>query len=226
MNVYFIPGIGADKRLFKHILLPEGFLPHYLEWISPGKREPLPAYAMRLAAGIDQHQPFVLIGLSLGGIMAVEIAKRLSPACTIIIGSAPLSSQLPIYYRLARKINLLRVVPAVFFKCTASLKRLFTRESLTDKRDLLQMIWKGDASFIAWGMQAVLYWQNQEMPGNFYHLHGTRDEVFPVRLVRPTHTIKGGSHMLCLSHPHEVNAILQSILAIHLLPPVAMIPTA
>jgi pimeloyl-ACP methyl ester carboxylesterase len=213
MNVYFITGIGADRRLFKHIELPASCEARYLDWITPEKDEPIVSYAERLAVSIDSQSPFALIGLSLGGIIAVEIAKRLRPVTTIIIGSAPLSAQLPFYYRFARRINILKVTPPVFFKCTASLKRIFTRESLADKKDLLNMIWAVDSSFTAWAMQAVLRWENRAIPENFYHLHGTRDEVFPIRFVRPTHIIRGGSHLLCISHPAQVNSILSEVLA-------------
>jgi surfactin synthase thioesterase subunit len=151
MNIYFLSGIGADRRIFKYILLPPGFSAHYIDWIPNHKDETLPDFAARLSVSIDSTQPFVLIGLSLGGIMAVEIAKRLSPAATIIIASVSRSSELPPYYRLARRLNLLTLFPPVLFKCTASAKRHFTRESWTDKKDLFDMIWKGDAGFVKWG---------------------------------------------------------------------------
>ena len=82
MTAYFISGIGADYRMFTHIRLPEGYQAVYIHWIPPKKKEPLGAYASRLIAQIDTAEPFVLIGLSLGGIMAVEIAKRYPPVCT------------------------------------------------------------------------------------------------------------------------------------------------
>jgi pimeloyl-ACP methyl ester carboxylesterase len=212
MNIYFISGIGADRRIFKYILLPPGFSPHYIDWIPNHKDETLSEYAARLIPSIDATQPFVLIGLSLGGIMAVEIAKRLSPAATIIIASVSRSSELPPYYRLARRLHLLTLFPPVLFKCTASAKRIFTPESWADKRELFNMIWKGDAGFIKWGMKAVLHWENDTTPQPFWHIHGTRDEVFPVGRVGATHIVNGGGHVLTMSHPNEVNQILNSIL--------------
>jgi surfactin synthase thioesterase subunit len=75
---------SAPTAASKYVLLPPGFSAHYIDWIMNHKDETLPDYAVRLGASIDSTQPFVLIGLSLGGIMAAEIAKRLSPAATII----------------------------------------------------------------------------------------------------------------------------------------------
>ena len=105
MNVYFISGIGADQRAFSYITLPQGFNAIHLPWIKPLKAEPLAAYALRLTAGINTAEPFILVGLSMGGMIAVEIAKKFPPVCTILISSIPLATQLPRYYRIAGKLK-------------------------------------------------------------------------------------------------------------------------
>ena len=76
MKAYFIPGLAADKRVFRHIQLPGNFTPVFLEWIAPIKDETLPQYAYRLAEQIEINEPFIIIGLSFGGMLAVEIAKK------------------------------------------------------------------------------------------------------------------------------------------------------
>ena len=212
VNVYFISGIGGDSRLFKHIQLPAGFQARYVEWVNPEKKEPLPGYALRLTAQIDTQQPFILVGMSLGGIMAVEIAKRFPPVATILIGSVPLSAQLPWYYSLVRRLRITVLFPASFFKRAATLKRLFTREKTADKILLRQIIREGDPWFIKWAIDAVLDWRNEDIPQPLWHIHGSRDEVFPVWLTRPSHTIPKGGHMLVMSHAAEINRILREIL--------------
>jgi hypothetical protein len=151
MNVYFISGMGADRRLFKNILLPEGFQMNFVEWIRPEDDEPIPAYASRLATQIDTSHPFILAGVSLGGIMSVEIAKLFPPVATIIIGSIPVARDLPRYYHtLGQSLGLLKVLPGSFFKRAASAKRWFTRETKADKRLIWQMIRESDARFLAY----------------------------------------------------------------------------
>ncbi|MES1161164.1 MAG: alpha/beta hydrolase, partial [Bacteroidota bacterium] len=179
MNVYFISGIGGDRRLFHGIRLPEGFRTSYVDWILPGNKETLPDYALRLTEQIEPTQPFVLVGASLGGIMAVEIAKRLAPVATILISSIPVSSQLPVYYTAARHLRLAQLLPTSFIKGASHFKRLFTRETGANKKLMRQMIRDGDARFIKWGLNAVLEWRNEVKPQPLWHIHGTRDEVFP-----------------------------------------------
>jgi pimeloyl-ACP methyl ester carboxylesterase len=213
MNVYFISGMGADGRLFRHIRLPEGFQMHFVQWITPEEKDTIPTYASRLLQQIDTTQPFALVGVSLGGIMAVEIAKIASPVATVIIGSIPVAAHLPRYYvTLGTSLGLLRVLPGSLFKRAARLKRTFTLESSTDKRLVLQMIDEADGDFLLWAMRAVLKWENKELPPSLWHIHGSRDIVFPIMLTRPSHIIRKGGHLFVMTHAEQVNGILQDIL--------------
>jgi pimeloyl-ACP methyl ester carboxylesterase len=212
MNVYFISGMGADRRLFKHIRLPDGFHMNFVEWIAPLDNEKIPEYASRLVPQIDTSHPFMLVGVSLGGIVAVEIAKRFHPVATVIIGSIPIAAHLPRYYAFGQSLGLLDLLPGSFFKKASSAKRLFTLEKKEDKELLRQIIRDGSADFIKWAMKAVIKWENKEMPQPLWHIHGTSDEVFPIRLTRPSHTIRRAGHLLIMTHAEEVNAILRDIL--------------
>jgi pimeloyl-ACP methyl ester carboxylesterase len=214
MNVYFISGMGADGRLFKHIRLPEGFQMHFVQWITPEEEDTIPTYASRLLQQVDTTQPFALVGVSLGGIMAVEIAKISSPVATVIIGSIPVAAHLPRYYvTLGRRLGLLRVLPGSFFKGAASLKRWLTSETAEDRKLVWQMIDEADGDFLLWAMRAVLKWENKELPQPLWHIHGARDIVFPIMLTRPSHIIRKGGHLFIMTHAEQVNGILQDILA-------------
>jgi pimeloyl-ACP methyl ester carboxylesterase len=144
--------------------------------------------------------------------VAVEIAKQFPPVCTVIISSVPVSGQLPPYYKLAGKLNLQRHIPAGFFKITATVKNCIVMKPWTNKKLMWRVIMDGNSRFIKWGMNAVLSWRNDVLPGPLNHIHGTRDEVFPVKYAKPTHVIHKGGHMLVLSHADAINNILKEIL--------------
>ncbi|HMH33646.1 MAG TPA: alpha/beta hydrolase [Puia sp.] len=209
--VYFISGIAADSRLFRHIQLPEGFKSIHLSWIAPRHKESLKEYALRLSGKINRDEPFILVGLSLGGIIATEISNCLSPTATILISSVPVSAHLPPYYHFARKLGLQKIIPPSFFKWTATTKRLFTKEASEDKIVLKRMIAETDPNFIKWAINAVMNWKNETIPNRLFHIHGTCDEVFPHQFTTPTHVIKGG-HTLVMSHAMEVNQIIDQLL--------------
>jgi pimeloyl-ACP methyl ester carboxylesterase len=212
MKVYFISGIAADKRLFRHIRLPEGYEPVYLEWIKPFSNETLSDYACRLAENINVKEAFILIGTSLGGIVATEIALKYQPLAVIIIGSVPVDSQLPGYFRIAGALKIHKLIPGSLFKISANLKHYFSGENAEDRKVIIQMISETDGRFIRWGINAVLNWKNRELPKFLYHIHGTRDEMFPYSLTAPTHTISKGDHSIVINRAGEVNRIIREIL--------------
>jgi pimeloyl-ACP methyl ester carboxylesterase len=213
LKAYFISGLAADERVFKYIDLGAGHEIVHLTWIDPLKDESLPDYAVRLAERIDTREPFVLVGLSFGGMLVTEIAKRYKPVKTILLASIPSSDHLPGYFRVAAAMRLHKVVPIKLIKVSARLKRYITREKSDDKKLLCQIINESDPVFIRWAMGAVLSWKNAEIPQPVYQIHGTRDEVLPARYTHPTHIIPKAGHLFILTRAQEVNKILQGLLS-------------
>jgi len=211
MKIYFISGIAADGRIFRHIHLPDGFDAVYLDWIKPQPDESLENYAGRLAGKINTKDPFVLIGTSIGGIMATEIALKFNPSAVIIISSVPDISQMPGYFRIAEKLKLYKIFPGSFYQFSAKVKHYLTRENPDDKKIIIKMISETDPAFIKWGIKAVLKWRNKRIPKSLYHIHGTRDEVFPYKFTSPTHTISKGDHVIVITRHEEINKILVEI---------------
>ena len=205
MKVYFISGLAADSRVFKHIELPPGYETIYLDWIDPQKEESLSSYAGRLAEKIDATQPFALIGLSMGGMMAAEIARIYRPAVTILLSSVPVHSQLPYYFSWAYRLKLHKIVPVGLLKSASILKRGLTPDSREDKLVLKQVIKESDPAFIRWAMNAILSWKNEDIPQPYWHIHGTRDEILPLKYTRPTHLVQGGNHLMIMSKAAELN---------------------
>lgn len=213
MRVYFISGLAADKRVFKYIQLPEGYEIVHLDWISPLPGETLGQYAQRLAAGIDTTQPFALVGLSMGGMIASEISSQYSPVKTILISSVPSPGHLPGYFKWLGAANVHRLVPVSLVKSASIVKRLFTVETAEDKKVLRQIIRESDTRFIRWAMNAIVKWKMPNAPASMVHIHGTRDEVLPIRYVQPTHRIDKGGHLMVMDRYSEINQILAEVLA-------------
>src|SRR5438046_2285161 len=115
MNVYFISGLGADKRAFERLTLPATFSVHFLNWIPHQNKETLNAYAKRLSAGIDTTQPYAIVGLSMGGMIASAMSQFLQPQKTILISSVGCSNEFPPLFRLARLTQVHRLIPTFLF---------------------------------------------------------------------------------------------------------------
>ncbi|HRD57844.1 MAG TPA: alpha/beta hydrolase [Ferruginibacter sp.] len=212
MKAYFISGLAADYRVFKHIVLPDGFDIVFLNWITPHKNESLAGYALRLSQKIDTEEPFVIVGLSMGGMMAVEISKILKPVTTILVSSTPVHNDLPQIFKLAYYSRLHKLVPIVFLKKMSLLKRDLIPDTKENKIILKQVIKDSDPQFIRWAMQAILTWKTKEKPSHYWHIHGSKDEILPIRNTRPTHIIHGGNHLMIMNRAGEINGMLKDIL--------------
>lgn len=213
MKVYFIPGLGADKRVFKHIQLPEGFEMIHLDWIKPEKKEKLRDYAIRMSAAIDQQSNWSLIGLSFGGMLATEISRELHPSRTILISSLPHSAQLPPYFKAIAPLQLHRIIPMKLFQQASVARRIFTTETNEDKMLLNKIIRESDPEFIKWALGSILSWRSENVPGGIIHIHGSKDHLLPIRYLRPTHTIEAAGHLMVMNRSQEVNTILREIFA-------------
>lgn len=205
MNVYFISGLAADGRVFQFIDLPEGYTKININWIPPQKKESLAAYASRLSSQINTQKPFVLVGLSMGGMLASEIAKRYPPVLTILISSVPLSSQLPKYYKYIYQFSLYKLVPSKILKSISIAKRVFSTETHQAKKVLVEVIKDSDPKFIRWAIQAILEWKNEELPKPLLHVHGSKDGILPIKNTKPSHTILNGTHLMLMSRTKELN---------------------
>ena len=51
-NVYMMPGMAANPKIFDFISLPKNFIIHYLEWEIPKEKESLNEYCRRLSVDI------------------------------------------------------------------------------------------------------------------------------------------------------------------------------
>lgn len=212
MKVYFISGLGGDERVFKNIKLPADCQAIHLPWIEPLPNESLKDYAIRLAANIDVNERFALVGLSLGGMIATEISHHLSAEKVILISSIPLSAQMPTQYKLAAALRVHKFIPISFIKNLSKIKRLFSFENADDKKMLMTMASDTDPKFIRWAITAALSWRNNNLPQNLYHLHGTSDQVLPMRLTKPGYVISKGGHLMVLNRAKEINKLMEEIL--------------
>jgi pimeloyl-ACP methyl ester carboxylesterase len=208
MNVYFISGVGADRRIFRNIKLPDFCHVAHLDWIKPLKNESLANYAQRLAEGIDKSQPFVLVGLSFGGMLANEIDKLYRAEKVILISSIPSAAHLPSYYKLAGRLHLQKLVPVSLLKSASLMKRLFTAETKEEKSFLRQAIREADPDFIKWSLDAIVHWQTDTPPHNYIHIHGTGDLILPLRYAGCTHGIRKAGHLMVITCGKQISEII------------------
>jgi hypothetical protein len=214
LNIYFLSGLGVDKRVFKNIHLSGNFSNFFIEWIQPVPNESIRSYAKRMAEFIDKREPFILVGLSFGGMMAVEMDKFVHPMKTIIISSATNHLQLPWFVKTIRCIPLYKIMPSQLLKKTNLLFYYLFGIKTKEEKMLLQAILRDtNPSILKWSIDAISRWNNKTVPENLTHIHGDADKLLPVKLTKANIIVKGGEHFMIYSKAAEISQILNKILA-------------
>ena len=214
MKAYFISGLGADKKAFYKLKLPEGYQPVYLDWIAPLKNESLKEYAKRFSAAINTQEDFIIIGLSFGGMIASEIARISKPKKLIIISSIAVSDELPWYFRLAGRLRIQKIIPLQFYKTATILNHFMGSKNRADKAMVLSFVRQTPPSFIRWSLNSILSWEQHERLENMVHIHGSSDRLLPIRYTNAAHVVQKGKHLMVLNKADEVNIILGQVLSV------------
>ena len=101
MDVYLIPGLGADHRLFGKLELP-GHAVHPLDWPEMPSGSSLADFAKALAPDVDASKPHALIGVSMGGMVAQELAALTKPEKVVVISSWKGPKEMPAAIKVLR----------------------------------------------------------------------------------------------------------------------------
>lgn len=211
MKLYFLSGMGADKRVFQFLDL--SFCePVFIDWIKPKEKENLQSYALRIREQMGEENPSI-VGLSFGGMLAAEIAKTNPEIKAVIISSCKIHSELPPYFKAVKNFRAYRALPHSFIRAlTVRSGWLFGARGARQLKIFKSIIQESNLSFDYWALDSIAGWRNTEVPANVKHIHGTADLILPYRYVHPDFTVKGGTHLMVMNQHKEISSILKKIL--------------
>jgi pimeloyl-ACP methyl ester carboxylesterase len=210
-DIYLFSGLGADKRAFQRLDL-SGYRTTFIEWITPERDESIEAYAKRLLSQIKTDRP-VLIGVSFGGMMAVEVAKQIETEKIILISSAKSKKEIPFYFWITGALRLYRLLPShVLKKPNFVFHWLFGIYTKSEKELLREIIKDTDPVFLFWAIRKIAFWSNQTNHKNLLHIHGTGDRILPFRFTKADFIIEDGGHFMILNRADELTKILRSLI--------------
>jgi surfactin synthase thioesterase subunit len=221
MHLFMLPGLGNDRRLFANLeRLLVGHLPGvacvHVAYPEPQADESFADYARRLAPQVPTGRPVAFVGMSMGGILAQELARYVKPAAIVLLSTIKSRSELPWYYRLLDGLRITQVPGGAF------IKRMFyihapLGDGMTDEDAYLfnNMLSLWSDAHVRWGFCGVFSWQGvgtvtAGIP--ITHIHGTADRVFPWRLIRNGVFIPNGRHFMTVTRAPEIADHLASAL--------------
>lgn len=211
-DIYIFTGLGADERVFHKINFGNNRVTH-IKWITPNANESLTQYAQRLTQQITTPLP-ILIGLSFGGMVAIEVAKCVAVAKIILISSAKNKSEIPPYYKWAGKVRLHKIINAsLLVRANKLTNAFFSVRSADDRKIISSMMGASNVVFLNWAIDKIVHLQNTTTHANVVHIHGTADRILPFKYVQPTIAIKGGRHLMIMNKAKLVEEKIRQALA-------------
>ncbi|GGG99785.1 alpha/beta hydrolase [Polaribacter pacificus] len=209
--IYFVPGMAANSKIFEHLSLDkERFDCHFLEWKIPtSKNEPLAEYAQRMCDEITHENP-VLVGVSFGGVLVQEMSKLITTKKIIIISSIKSNNELPNRLKLIDKTKVYKLFPAKFIENLETYIDFFLGDYKQKKvAAYKKFLSVRDVTYLHWAIDALLHWQQRKPLTNTVHIHGSKDEVFPIKHIVDCHTIENGTHAMVLTKAKKITSIIE-----------------
>ncbi len=211
-KIFVISGLGADHTVFANLNL-QGVEFVHISWVKTRKGESMADYAKRLLPQIDEINPTVL-GLSLGGMLAIEVGKLIPTRMIISLSSITTYKELPWYFKLAGWLGCFKFFPFHWFSKGNWITQWFFGVKTKNDREILNAVFRQlDNDFLYWALSAIYNWENKVLPPNIVRIHGTNDHVLPINKdALYTIIVENGSHLMLLDKSEEVSHHLLQII--------------
>jgi len=210
-RIHLISGLGADEKVFSNLDL-QGYTTSYVPWLTPHKKERITAYAARMAEQINDPAP-VILGVSFGGMMGIEISKLLPVQKLFIVSSIKTVRELPRWMRVVGAMQLNKFLPTKSYKYTEKVDNNRLGVSTAEEKEMVRAYRRNaNPVYVEWAINEVLNWKNDWHPETIVHIHGDNDRIFPVKKIGDAHVLKGGTHMMIYNRASEIASIVRTSL--------------
>lgn len=213
MRMHLITGFGLDKRAFSPLRLPEDRFRLY-DLIPPRRRETLRGYALRMAEGMDLDPGDVVGGISLGGMLALEIARAVPCRAVVLIASADhprhIRRRFLVWSRLAPHAPdfLIKRVFALI-PLALKLQGMLSPSGQALLNDIMQRF---PPSYLRGIPPKIREWEGCPPAVPLRQIHSEGDWLIRLNGGGPHLTVvKGRNHLITVSHPEEVRKFLMDV---------------
>lgn len=207
-KVFCIGGLGTDERIFSKLVISNADLV-IVKWLIPEKKESFSAYVKRMMLQITEPQP-ILLGISFGGMIAVEMAKLYPTKKTFIIASVKHKNELPFWMKILSRVPLHRLLKPRPNKLIYPIEDFFLGADDAETKKLAANYRENiNQKYLQWSIHEIINWQNVTIPQNLIHIQGTADRVFPLRNMYAEYLIENGKHFMIFNRAAEISNIIK-----------------
>ncbi len=160
---------------------------------------------------IPIDQEFILLGVSLGGLIAIEINKVRKAKELVLISTFEASTEFRIHYKIIAATSILKLFPHHLLLMN---KSYLVKWFGTSKQKLLKEILEDtDSKFVKWALIAASQWIQEESVDNRLRIHGDNDLIIPFPKEKKVKRIVGGGHFMIVDHAKEISNFVSDYLS-------------
>lgn len=214
MKIYQISGLGANQKAFKYLQINPEFEIVYLPWLQPETDETLSHYAERMIEKVNVNEPFLMMGLSFGGILVSEINQLIKPQKNILISTVKNRSEIPMYMKFSAQTSAHKIIPTSILTSETGLSYAVFRKIYNSKMpDLKEFFEFRDPYYLKWSIDKIVNWETPQPIQNYIHIHGDKDYIFPNSIIKSVELIQDGTHILVLQKAKKTSQLINRYLS-------------
>ena len=210
MRVFLITGFALDNRAFSLMGLPADTYTT-LDLIPVRKGESLRDYARRMAEGIGLAPGDVIGGVSLGGMLALEMARIVDVLGVVVIASATHPRFIRKRFKMWAPIAAW-VPDGVIRRIFTLIPRILARQNMLSPEGqalLADIMGKFPVPLLKAFPMMIMGWPGCPPPARFRHIHSDGDWLIRPNGNPETLTILSGkNHLITVSHAQAVKELV------------------
>ena len=212
--VYLMPGMAASPSIFDGINLDKAqYNVFKLKWHIPEKGISLQDYAKQICAQIPHKNP-VLLGVSFGGLLVQEMAKHIKTKKVIAVSCVKSHTELPKRMLFAKYTKAHRLLPTGLVNNVELLAKYAFGETVTKRLHLYeQYLSVRDKYYIDWSIDKIVNFKQDKPLKNLIHIHGDKDNVFPITNIKNCVCVKNGTHTMIIHRAKWFNENLSALIS-------------
>ena len=206
-----ISGLGADRRAFSRLGSFTSRDMDYVDWIRCNDNDSLHTYCLRLIDKYSIEPSDILVGLSFGGMVAIEIARILGTKHVILISSLRDRADVKTFYATLLKLRLYRLIPNVRVAFMYPFIRIFLNVSSEEGQRIMDsMIQNHDLRFTKWAFARIAESKFEGITGTtIYNIIGTRDNLIKPWTNENTVAIESAGHFMIFENHIRITEALR-----------------
>ncbi|MCC6680797.1 MAG: alpha/beta fold hydrolase [Phycisphaeraceae bacterium] len=194
-----LPGMGADARMYDALVAQLDWPVMCVNWSAWSGERTILQVARRIMAEQGVTENDVLVGSSLGGMIALEIAQQVRPRAVVLLGSALKANEVSLVLRVLARFS--SMVPWGLARNIAA-----GGDAL-----LLRMFHDADPRFIRVMSAYLPHWPGYQGKDQLIvRFHGRRDRLIKCPKC-DCHVFEDAGHMLAMSHPAPIAIALKRL---------------